>query len=78
MKGDRLAAERAQKQRHEAKHAFRRRYYIIIFLLTIYITINFISIYKDSLDQIVSEENIALRKKHNLPIDKQAQPFHIT
>ena len=32
LKGDRLAAERAQKQRHEAKHAFRRRYHFLFHL----------------------------------------------
>jgi len=78
LKGDRLAAERAQKQRHEAKHAFRRRYLLIIINHKLIVIINTTSIYKDSLDQIVSEENIALRKKHNLPIKEQAIPFHIT
>ena len=80
LKGDRLAAERAQKQRHEAKHAFRRRY-LFIYLFIKYINnviINLYSIYKDSLDQIISEENLALRKKHNLPLKNQAKEFSIT
>lgn len=49
-KAERLVAERAQRQRHEAKLEHRRK------------------IYRDSLDQIMEEERIALMKKHGLPI----------
>jgi hypothetical protein len=49
-KADRLVAERAQRQRHEAKLEHRRK------------------VYRDSLDQIVEEERIALMKKHGLPV----------
>jgi hypothetical protein len=45
-KADRLVAERAQRQRKEAKLAHRRM------------------VYKDSLDQIIEEERMALMKKH--------------
>jgi len=54
-KADRLVAERAQRQRHEAKLEHRRR------------------IYKDSLDQIMEEERIALMKKHGLPVPTSSQ-----
>jgi hypothetical protein len=54
-KSDRLAAERAARQRVAARSIHRR------------------DIYTDSLDQIVQEENEALRKKHGLPgADSQA------
>lgn len=49
-KAERVVAERATRQRHEAKLEHRRK------------------IYKDSLDQIMEEERIALMKKHGLPI----------
>ena len=52
-KADRLVAERAMKQRRDAKFQYRR------------------SIYKDSLDKIVEEERLALKKKHG--IDKRDQ-----
>jgi hypothetical protein len=47
-KSDRLIAERAQRQRHDAKLEHRRK------------------IYKDSLEQIMEEERIALMRKHAL------------
>jgi hypothetical protein len=47
-KEDRLIAERAQRQRKDAKLEHRRRQY------------------RDSLDQIMEEERIALMKKHGL------------
>lgn len=47
-KADRLIAERAQRQRHEAKLEHRRK------------------IYRDSLEQVMEEERIALMKKHAL------------
>ncbi len=49
-KADRLVAERAQRQRHEAKLEYRRK------------------VYRDSLDQIMEEERVALMKKHGLPV----------
>lgn len=45
-KADRLIAERAQRQRKEAKLATRRKQY------------------KDSLDQVIEEERMALMRKH--------------
>jgi len=36
------------------------------------------SVYKDSLEEIVSEEAQALRKKHALPLSGNDEPFHIT
>ena len=47
-KADRLIAERAQRQRKEAKLAYRR------------------TVYKDSLDQVIEEERLALMKKHSM------------
>ena len=47
-KESRMAAERAQKQRQQAKLEHRR------------------SLYKDSLDAIVQEESIMLRRKHGM------------
>ena len=49
VKADRLAAERAQRQRHAARNTDRR------------------TLYKDSLDEVIEEEAVALRKKHALP-----------
>lgn len=49
-KADRIIAERAQRQRRDAKLEYRRK------------------IYRDSLDQIMEEERIALMKKHGLPV----------
>ena len=49
QKGERLAAERAQRQRAAAKNLHRRL------------------IYKDSLSQVVEEEETHLRMKHSLP-----------
>lgn len=45
-KADRIVAERAQRQRKEAKLAARR------------------SAYRDSLDQVLEEERMALMRKH--------------
>lgn len=50
-------AERAQKQRKEAKLAHRR------------------NIYRDSLDQIIDEERIALMKKHAV-LQQQQSSLH--
>lgn len=47
-KADRLVAERAQRQRHDAKLEHRRKQY------------------RDSLEQIMEEERIALMRKHAL------------
>ena len=47
-KESRMAAERAQKQRQQAKLEHRR------------------SLYKDSLDAIIEEESIMLRRKHGM------------
>eukprot|EP01033_Poteriospumella_lacustris_P016803 gene16803-12022_t len=47
-KADRLVAERAQRQRHDAKLEHRRRQY------------------RDSLEQIMEEERLALMRKHAL------------
>ena len=54
-KSDRLAAERAQRQRGAARGMHRR------------------DAYKDSLDQIVAEESQALRRKHGLPAEANAE-----
>jgi len=59
-KADRLVAERASKQRKNARSQSRRE------------------IYKDSLDQIISEESVALRKKHGLPLDPKNTEFRIS
>mmetsp|Transcript_12133 Transcript_12133/g.18322 ORF Transcript_12133/g.18322 Transcript_12133/m.18322 type:complete len:225 (+) Transcript_12133:61-735(+) len=56
-KTDRLAAERAQRQRHAARGIHRRKEY------------------KDSLDTVMKEEAVALRKKHALPIHGGRDPF---
>jgi len=53
----RLAAERAQRQRHAARGIHRRKEY------------------KDSLDTVMKEEAVALRKKHALPIHGGRDPF---
>jgi hypothetical protein len=58
-KSDRLAAERAQRQRAAAKNMHRRL------------------IYKDSLDQVVKEESVALRKKHDLPAEESRGDFAV-
>lgn len=47
-KADRIIAERAQRQRKEAKLAHRRQ------------------VYKDSLDQVIEEERLALMRKHGM------------
>lgn len=47
-KSDRIIAERAQRQRKEAKLAYRR------------------TVYKDSLDQVIEEERMALMRKHGM------------
>lgn len=44
----RMAAERAQKQRQQAKLEYRR------------------TLYRDSLDAVIEEESIALRRKHGM------------
>jgi hypothetical protein len=49
-KADRIVAERASRQRKDAKLEYRRRQY------------------RDSLDQILEEERVALMKKHGLPL----------
>ena len=58
-KSDRLAANRAARQRAEAKAQYRR------------------DMYKQSLDFVTSEESIALRKKHNLPLDGSTTEFRL-
>ena len=58
-KSDRLAANRAARQRAEAKAQYRR------------------DMYKQSLDFVTSEESIALRKKHNLPLDGSTTEFRV-
>jgi hypothetical protein len=59
-KSDRLAAERAQRQRAYAKSTHRR------------------DLYKDSLDQIVAEEQEHLRLKHGLPDQSVSKEFRIS
>jgi len=59
VKGERLAAERAQRQRAAAKGMYRRE------------------IYKDSLDEVMNEEDVALRKKHALPDKGSVTDFRI-
>jgi hypothetical protein len=44
----RMLAERAQKQRQQAKLEYRR------------------CLYRDSLDAIIEEESVALRRKHGM------------
>lgn len=56
-KTDRLAAERAQRQRRAAKGIYRRQEY------------------RDSLDEVIQEESIALRKKNKLAPASQHVPF---
>lgn len=58
-KSDRLAAERAQRQRADAKNTHRRM------------------VYKDSLDTVVMEESVALRKKHDLPAEGSLAEFRV-
>lgn len=55
--GGRLAAERAQRQRHAARGIHRRKEY------------------QDSLDEVVREEAMALRKKHGLSAQADRDPF---
>lgn len=59
-KSDRLAAERAQRQRAYAKATHRR------------------DIYKDSLDQIVAEEEEHLRLKHGLQDSSSVADFRVS
>jgi hypothetical protein len=47
-KADRMAAERAQRQRAQAKADYRR------------------DVYRDSLETVLSEQELALRRKHGL------------
>lgn len=57
---NRLAAERAQRQRREAKSLHRRQQY------------------KDSLDAVLEEEALALRKKHGLDSTTSSEEFRVT
>mmetsp|Transcript_8891 Transcript_8891/g.15111 ORF Transcript_8891/g.15111 Transcript_8891/m.15111 type:complete len:219 (+) Transcript_8891:92-748(+) len=56
-KTDRLAAERAQRQRRAAKGVYRRQEY------------------RDSLDEVIKEESVALRKKNKLLPSSTHVPF---
>ena len=60
QKGERLAAERAQRQRAQAKSEHRRL------------------IYKDSLSQVVQEEEQHLRMKHSLPPLGSVSEFRVS
>lgn len=59
QKGERLAAERAQRQRAAAKNTHRRL------------------VYKDSLDSVMEEEELHLRRRHNLPDKESITDFRI-
>lgn len=58
-KADRLAAERAMKQRKYAKAEVRR------------------SAYEDSLDEVIREEDVALRNKHGVALKGSTTNFKV-